>query len=220
MQLGLFIRRELITSARRVTVFPDRVAAVIVTAAVVACCALFWDRLGWERTTIVGAARFGLATFGVAVVIVALVAMGLVSREVASAIASERDARGRSALPRRLGVLAQPCQSHCRGHRPVAMLVGYSHQLRISPAVRVAQRSAVVATLPPLRGRQYSGRSRHGFSSHVGSPRSRTRPERLFSLRITCRRFDTLVGRPIRSRNARVAEFRSSQRLSELAGRP
>ncbi len=98
MQLGLFIRRELYTSARRGTVFPDRVAAVIVAAAVVACCVLFWDRMGWERTTIVATARFGLATFGVVMVILAVVAMAIVSREVASSIASERDRKSLDAL--------------------------------------------------------------------------------------------------------------------------
>ena len=46
MQLGLFIRRELITWARRGTVFPDRVAAVIVVAAVVAGCVLVLGSIG------------------------------------------------------------------------------------------------------------------------------------------------------------------------------
>ena len=64
MQLGLFLRRALITLVRRGTVFLDRVAAVMVAATVVAGCVLFWDRLGWERTTIADAAWFGLSTFG------------------------------------------------------------------------------------------------------------------------------------------------------------
>ena len=42
MQLGLFLRRALITFARRGTVFKDRVATVIMVLAVVAGCVLVW----------------------------------------------------------------------------------------------------------------------------------------------------------------------------------
>ena len=106
MQLGLFLRRALITFVRRGTVFQDRVAAVIVVVAVVGGCVLFWDRLGWERTTIAGAALFGLSTFGLLAVILASIAMALAGARVPS-IALEREpqeprfAAGDSALERR-----------------------------------------------------------------------------------------------------------------------
>jgi ABC-type Na+ efflux pump permease subunit len=98
MQLGLFIRRALITSARRGAVFVDRVAAVTVTAAVVAGCILFWDRLGWDRTTIAGTAWFGVSTFGVVAGSLALLAMSLACNWVAQAIASERDRKSHDSL--------------------------------------------------------------------------------------------------------------------------
>ncbi len=89
MQLGLFLRRALITFVRRGTVFKDRVAAVIMVVAVVAGCILFWDRLGWERTTIAGAAMFGLSTFGLLVGILTLIAMSLSYARATPSIASE-----------------------------------------------------------------------------------------------------------------------------------
>ena len=95
MQIGLFIRRELITWARRGTVFPERVAAVIVVVALVAGCVLFWDRLGWERTTIAGAAQFGLSTFGLLMVIQTVLAMALAGR---SSIAVERECKSLDSL--------------------------------------------------------------------------------------------------------------------------
>ena len=98
MQLGLFLRRALITSVRRGTVFPDRVAAVIVVAAVVAGCVLFWDRLGWDRTTIAGRPGSACRPSAWSSVILALLAMGLVSGEVASSIASERDRKSLDSL--------------------------------------------------------------------------------------------------------------------------
>ena len=98
MQLGPFIRRALITSARRGAVFADRVAAVIVTAATVAGCTLFWDRLGWDRTTIAGAAWFGVSTFGVVMSILALVASAFACSQAAPTIPSERDRKSLDSL--------------------------------------------------------------------------------------------------------------------------
>ena len=97
MQLGLFLRRALITFVRRGTLFQDRVAAVIVVVAVVGGCVLFWDRLGWERTTIAGAALFGLSTFGLLAVILASIAMALAGARVPS-IAMERDHKSLESL--------------------------------------------------------------------------------------------------------------------------
>jgi ABC-type Na+ efflux pump permease subunit len=98
MQLGLFLRRELITLARRGKVFHERVLAVLLASGVVSGCVLFWDRLDWDRTTVAGASRFGLSTFGLAVVIQVLTAPAIISRHVASSIASERDRKSLDAL--------------------------------------------------------------------------------------------------------------------------
>ena len=98
MQLGLFLRRALITLARRGTVFRDRMAAVIVVAAVVAGCVVFWDRLGWDRVSIAGAAWFGISTFGMVVGVLALPAISIVCGEVAPSIASERDRKSLDSL--------------------------------------------------------------------------------------------------------------------------
>jgi ABC-type Na+ efflux pump permease subunit len=98
MQIGLFFRRALITLPRRGTAFPDRVAAVIVVAAVVAGCALFWDHLGWDRTTDAGVAWFGHATFGMVVSTCTIIAMSLVVGQVAPSIASERERKSFDSL--------------------------------------------------------------------------------------------------------------------------
>jgi ABC-type Na+ efflux pump permease subunit len=98
MRLGLFVRRALITFARSGTVFPDRVAAVIAVAAVVAGCVLFWDQLGWDRTTIAGATWFGHSTFGLVVGIRAVLAMSVVVGQVAPSIASERERKSLDSL--------------------------------------------------------------------------------------------------------------------------
>jgi ABC-type Na+ efflux pump permease subunit len=95
MQLGLFLRRALVTLVRRRTVFDDRVTAVILVEAVVAGSVFFWEQAGWEQTTSAGAAWFGRATFGLVVGIQTLLAMSLVCAEVAPSIASER---GRKSL--------------------------------------------------------------------------------------------------------------------------
>ena len=63
MRLGLVVRCALITLARRGDVIQYRVAAAIVATAVVAGCAFFWDRLGWEQNTIAGTAWFGLSKY-------------------------------------------------------------------------------------------------------------------------------------------------------------
>jgi ABC-type transport system involved in multi-copper enzyme maturation permease subunit len=94
MQLGLFLRRALVTSARGGTVFHYRVAAVIVAAAVVAGCVLFWDRLAWDRTTIAGTAWFGLSTYGLVVGIQTLLAMAFAG----ASIARERDRKSLDSL--------------------------------------------------------------------------------------------------------------------------
>jgi ABC-type Na+ efflux pump permease subunit len=98
MQLGLFLRRALITLERRGAVFQDRVAGVTVVAAAVAGCVVFWDRLGWDRVSIAGAAWFGISTFGMVVVIRALLTMAIVCGEVAPSIASERDRKSLDSL--------------------------------------------------------------------------------------------------------------------------
>ena len=62
--------------------FRDRVAAVIL-AAVLAGCVLFWDRFGWDRTTIAGTAWFGLSTYGLVVGIQTLLAMAFAGSSIA-----------------------------------------------------------------------------------------------------------------------------------------
>jgi ABC-type Na+ efflux pump permease subunit len=95
MQLGLFARRSLVTLVRRGTAFHDRVAAVIVVAAVGAGCVFFWNRQGWDRTSVVGGAEFGLSTFGLLVVIQTLLAMGLAG---VPSIAAERERKSLDSL--------------------------------------------------------------------------------------------------------------------------
>ncbi len=70
----------------------------ILVVAVVAGCVLFWDRMGWDRTTIAGAAWFGHSTFGLLVVAQALIAMSIFFGQVAPSIASERDRKSLDSL--------------------------------------------------------------------------------------------------------------------------
>jgi ABC-type Na+ efflux pump permease subunit len=88
MQLGLFLRRAMLTSARGPTAFHLRVGAVIVTATVVAGCVSFWDRCGWDRTTVTGGALLGVSTFGMVAGVLTLVAMAIAGTP---SIAAERD---------------------------------------------------------------------------------------------------------------------------------
>ena len=95
MQIGLFLRRALTALARRGTVFQDRVAALIVAAAIVTGCVAFWDWEGWDRTTIAGTGRFGLSTFGMLVSIQTILAMALAGLP---SIAEERDRKSFDSL--------------------------------------------------------------------------------------------------------------------------
>ena len=98
MQLGLFVRRALITSVRRGNAFYDRVTAVILVPALVAGCVLFWDQCGWDRTSVAGAAWFGHSAFCLIVLVQALLVTAVVYGQVAPSIASERDRKSLDGL--------------------------------------------------------------------------------------------------------------------------
>ncbi len=98
MQLGLFVRRALITSVRRGNAFYDRVTAVILVPALVAGCVLFWDQCGWDRTSVAGAAWFGHSAFCLIVLSQALLVTAVVYGQVAPSIASERDRKSLDGL--------------------------------------------------------------------------------------------------------------------------
>lgn len=98
MSLGPFLRRELITSARRGTAFSDRCSAVVLVAAVVVGCVVVWDWRGWDRASVAGATSFALSTFGLIVAGQAFLAMGHVPALVAPLIASERDRKSLDSL--------------------------------------------------------------------------------------------------------------------------
>lgn len=98
MSLGPFLRRELITSVRRGTAFSDRRGPLVLTALVVAGCAVAWDWWGWDRASVAGASSFALATFAWIVATQAVLAPGLVPVLVAPAIAAERDRKSLDSL--------------------------------------------------------------------------------------------------------------------------
>jgi hypothetical protein len=91
MLLGPFLRREMITSVRSARVSRDRLIALLLVAGVVAGCVFVWDRWGWDRTAVSGAAWFALVAFGLTAFAQAGIAIGLVVGSVAPSIASERD---------------------------------------------------------------------------------------------------------------------------------
>jgi ABC-type transport system involved in multi-copper enzyme maturation permease subunit len=98
MGFGLFLRREVITSTRRGSVFSDRRGAACLAAAVIGICFGVWDWWGWDRGSVGGAASFGFWMFGVLVVAEAMLAIGLVLGAAAPAIASERDRKSLDSL--------------------------------------------------------------------------------------------------------------------------
>ena len=95
MSVGPFLWRELITSVRRGTAFSDRRRAVVLMTAVVAGWVVVWDRWGWDRASVAGAASFALTTFGLIVAAQAFLAPGLVPVPV---LASERDRKSLDSL--------------------------------------------------------------------------------------------------------------------------
>ncbi len=98
MSLGPFLKRTLITSVRRGTIFSERRGAVLLMAAIVAGCVLVWDWRGWDRSSSVGVGPFALAMFGVLAAAQIVLVLGLVPTLVAPSIASERDRKSLDAL--------------------------------------------------------------------------------------------------------------------------
>jgi ABC-type transport system involved in multi-copper enzyme maturation permease subunit len=91
MDLGPFLKRELLCLARRGTARSDRCGLAVVAALVVAGCAVAWDWHGWDRTSVAGAAEFAVWVFAWTVGLVTLLTIALVPDYVAPAIAAERD---------------------------------------------------------------------------------------------------------------------------------
>ena len=83
--------------ARSRKLFHDRVMAVIVLAAIVLGCVLFWDWQGWDRTSVSGAVWFGHAMFGLLAMMSALMAMAVAGQGQPS-IASEREGKSLDSL--------------------------------------------------------------------------------------------------------------------------
>lgn len=98
MALGPFLRRELLTSARRGAVFAERRAVVVLAALVVALCVAIWDGKGKDRASVAGASSFARVTFAWVVAAQAIFAIGLVPILVAPGIASERDRKSLDSL--------------------------------------------------------------------------------------------------------------------------
>ncbi len=98
MSIGPFLRRELATSARSERASKDRRVAVLLASSIVVGCFLLWDKEGWDRSSILGAHWFGLAMFGLMVVGMVFLTLVVVVRQVAEAIASERDRKSLDAL--------------------------------------------------------------------------------------------------------------------------
>src|SRR5206468_4183730 len=98
MSLGPFLRREMLTSARRGTASSDRRRSVLLAMFSVAACVVAWDWWGWDRASVAGAASFALAAFGLVVAAEAFLVVGEVPALVAPAIASERDRKSLDSL--------------------------------------------------------------------------------------------------------------------------
>src|SRR6516164_6492738 len=95
---GPFLKREMVTSVRSARVIRDRLIALLLVAGVVAGCVFVWDRWGWDRTSVSGAAWFALVAFGLTAFAQAGIAIGLVVGSVAPSIASERDRKSLDSL--------------------------------------------------------------------------------------------------------------------------
>ncbi len=98
MSLKPFLRRKLIISARRGTVFSERCAAASLMATIIAGSVLVWDWWGWDRSSVLGMASFAWKTFGLLVAAQAVLVLGLVTTLVAPSIAVERDRKSLDAL--------------------------------------------------------------------------------------------------------------------------
>jgi hypothetical protein len=98
MAFGPFLRRELTTSVRQGGAYHDRIAALVLVMAIVAGYMVAWRWFGWERASVEGAAVFGWSTFGLIVVAQVCLAITTAARQVAPAIASERDRKSLDAV--------------------------------------------------------------------------------------------------------------------------
>src|SRR5262249_56481299 len=107
MGIGPFLRREAITSVRHGGARRDRVAALVLMMVIVTGCLGAWGWFGWDRASVEGAAAFGRVTFGLIVAAQVCLAIGMAARQVAPAIASERDRKSLDAL---LATRLQPAE--------------------------------------------------------------------------------------------------------------
>ena len=98
MRIGLFLRRELITSTRRGATFADRRHALYSAAILIGGCFGAWEWWGWDRDSVAGAAAFGFALFGALVVAETVQLMAFIAGAAAPAIARERDKKSLDSL--------------------------------------------------------------------------------------------------------------------------
>jgi ABC-2 family transporter protein len=98
MSIGLFLRREIITSTRRGAAFSERWQGASAAGLLVVGCFAVWDWWGWDRVSVAGAASFGFAMFGVLILAELMLTTGLVASTTAAAIASERDRKSLDSL--------------------------------------------------------------------------------------------------------------------------
>jgi ABC-type transport system involved in multi-copper enzyme maturation permease subunit len=91
MMLEPFLKRELITAARRRALFLDRIAVTVLVTAVSVGSLIGTILTGLDLGVAVGARWLGLATFAAGVSVVAALALGQISATLAAAIAVERD---------------------------------------------------------------------------------------------------------------------------------
>jgi hypothetical protein len=97
MLLGLFLRREWVTSIRSQRLFSHRRNSAAMMVLIVGVTFLIWDWRGMDRASVSGAARFGNWLFGLVMAAEAMLAF-MVASTLAPAIAAERDRKSLDAL--------------------------------------------------------------------------------------------------------------------------
>jgi hypothetical protein len=93
-----FLRRALVTAARRRSTFWDRTLIAALVVAMAGGVVVVWDWWGWDRASISGAHRCALAAFGLVIAALVMLVLGVVAGEVSPGVALERDKRTLDAL--------------------------------------------------------------------------------------------------------------------------
>jgi ABC-type transport system involved in multi-copper enzyme maturation permease subunit len=98
MWIGPILRRELIVLVRRKAVYFDRFTSLAMVTAVILGCVWAWDRWKWDLVSLAGASAFARTSFGLVIAVQVNLVIALVLRQVAMAIAAERDRKSLDAL--------------------------------------------------------------------------------------------------------------------------